>query len=153
MGRPRLHSFPADEMLRRIAGVIQARREALQAELDAAQADQAAEREAAAANEAARIASGLDYAQWARLRPQPPRGDGWHREYHAKRALADLANGIPYDLEAFTGRNDLTPSARIAAQKSIRQLEAEGLVKIEGMRAVSINITPAGLLALEAAHA
>ena len=80
MGRPRLHDFPPDEMLRNIAAVIRGNREALEAILADAQAEQAAEREAYAKSNAAREAAGLPHHEWAKIHPDPPRGDGWHRE-------------------------------------------------------------------------
>jgi len=142
-------------MLRSIASVIQARRDALEAILADAVAEQADEAREQAKSNAEREAASLSYHEWGQLHPDPPRGDGWHREYHAKRELAHLEEfGVPYSLAQFTGRSDLTPSARIAAQTTIRKLESSGLVDLFGAKAQSVRLTPTGWAAVgEPAHA
>ncbi|MBC7855910.1 MAG: hypothetical protein IAF94_20980 [Pirellulaceae bacterium] len=122
MARPRLHDFPAPDMLRRIGGVVRAKREALEKQL----ADVLAGWEEARTSHDGR---------WSEVNSV---------KFFSEQALAELArDGVMYDLLVFTGQQ-LTPSARIAAQKCIRTLEEQGFLKLIGAHARWVNVTDAG---------
>ena len=144
MARPRLHNFPPQKMLVSIGRILRADLDAEQTDLAKAQATMAAEQKARDESDAAREAAGLDYREWYKLHPDPPRSDAWLDEHGAKHRLEALqAWGIPYNLPLFTGC-DLTPSARVAAQTAIRKLESDGLVKLTGAKARYVSLTAAG---------
>jgi hypothetical protein len=90
-----------------------------------------------------------------------PRGETAGRNYHlaaervsearahlrqiVKRRDDFLAAGLQYDLLAFLGRSDVSPSERLRANQALRRMEAEGLVTIYGQRATRIWPTDEGL--------
>jgi hypothetical protein len=65
--------------------------------------------------------------------------------HQQKKRDSILTHWLAYDLHAITGRTDLSPSVRLRVNQALRSLEADGLVDIEGRRAVAICPTPAGL--------
>lgn len=153
MARPAIHCFPPLEMLSSIAAATLTLRGALNAKLEAALDEQERERQRREADNAARVAAGASYAEWGQLHPSPPSSnDAWYQEREAREGLKQLDEfGIPYDLPAFTGR-DLTPSARIAAQKCVRELEARRLVVLLGVKARWVKLTEPGLAAVEGSN-
>lgn len=149
MARPRLHSFPLPDLLHRIANGVAATHADLTAKINATKAAAGESRAARDAWYAECQANGISWgqavqmAEWQKSHPEPAYVD--ESTHDLERALKDLERwGIDYDLQAFTGRSDLTPSARIAAQTSIRGLEAAGLIQLFGAKAQSVRLTPAG---------
>lgn len=59
-------------------------------------------------------------------------------------------HGVEIDFERFAQRG-LTPSERIRHQECLRSLEQSGLVRIYGLKATRVRVTPAGLDRLRAA--
>lgn len=144
MARPKLHNFPPQNMLASIGRLLRAALDEEKAIVADARAKQAAEKRAMERSNQAREAAGKSYREWYDLHPDPPTSGAYQDEHFAKERIADLeADGIAYDLVAFTGR-DLSPSARIAAQKSIRILENQGLVALVGAHARFVKLTLAG---------
>lgn len=162
MPRERTHDYPASMLLVGIGTALEAKRTALEAilaDLAKQDAEQTAARELHQTACLAATGHRWDTA-WEREHPSPP----WdacitNRQREANEGLADLERwGTPCSLAAFTGRIDLTRSAKVAIGLSVKELVAAGLVETFGCTSgKSIRLTPAGWarlaeLTTEAAH-